>query len=71
MTSLAFALVSTIACAGVMFALTRFHVPSAVFNFNVDVLDPRNYRAGGRWLILPAIALSIATLVAWVRVIGG
>jgi len=65
------ALLFTVAYAAVMFALKRYRVASAVFNFNWDLVDPRNYRAEGRWLILLAVLLALGTLVAWMRVIAG
>ncbi|HTS89887.1 MAG TPA: hypothetical protein VMG41_15440 [Gemmatimonadales bacterium] len=61
----------TVAYLGTLVALRRFRLPQAVFVSSVDLLDPRNYRPAGRWLILVAVLLSIGALVTWLRALGG
>ena len=61
----------TIAYVATMLILRRFRVPSATFRFNVDHLDPRNYRPAGRWLIPLAVVFVIGAVAAWARALAG
>jgi hypothetical protein len=61
----------TIAYIATTLTMRRLRVPSATFRFNLDHLDPRNYRPAGRWLIPLAVLLAVGALAAWARAFAG